>query len=62
MIKYKLTCKDCDTSFDSWFASSGEYEKLKKILRQRLTQLVVMVTLAQMIWYQYFLLEQQKIQ
>ena len=31
MIKYKLTCKDCDTSFDSWFASSGEYEKLKKM-------------------------------
>ena len=31
MIKYKLTCKDCDTSFDSWFASSNEYEKLKKM-------------------------------
>ena len=31
MIKYKLTCKDCDTSFDSWFASSSEYEKLKKM-------------------------------
>ena len=31
MIKYKLTCRDCDTSFDSWFASSGEYEKLKKM-------------------------------
>ena len=31
MIKYKLTCNDCDTSFDSWFASSGEYEKLKKM-------------------------------
>ena len=30
MIKYKLTCKDCDTKFDSWFASSNEYEKLKK--------------------------------
>tara|TARA_A100000164_G_C21932025_1_gene786139 strand:- start:2299 stop:2727 length:429 start_codon:yes stop_codon:yes gene_type:complete len=30
MIKYKLICKDCDTSFDSWFASSKEYEKLKK--------------------------------
>ena len=30
MIKYKLTCKDCDTIFDSWFASSKEYEKLKK--------------------------------
>ena len=31
MIKYKLTCKDCDISFDSWFASSREYEKLKKL-------------------------------
>ena len=30
MIKYKLICKDCDISFDSWFSSSGEYEKLKK--------------------------------
>ena len=30
MIKYKLTCKDCEIIFDSWFASSKEYEKLKK--------------------------------
>lgn len=30
MIKYKLICKKCDLSFDSWFASSKEYEKLKK--------------------------------
>ena len=30
MIKYKLNCKNCDLSFDSWFASSKEYEKLKK--------------------------------
>ena len=30
MIKYKLICKDCNTKFDSWFASSNEYEKLKK--------------------------------
>jgi len=30
MIKYKLICKNCDMSFDSWFASSKEYEKLKK--------------------------------
>jgi hypothetical protein len=30
MIKYKLICKDCDSLFDSWFASSSEYEKLKK--------------------------------
>ena len=31
MIKYKLTCKNCNSSFDSWFASSREYEKLKKL-------------------------------
>ena len=30
MIKYKLACKDCEMQFDSWFASSSEYEKLKK--------------------------------
>ena len=30
MIKYKLSCKNCEISFDSWFASSKEYEKLKK--------------------------------
>ena len=30
MIKYKLVCKECNLSFDSWFASSDEYEKLKK--------------------------------
>ena len=31
MIKYKLICKNCDYSFDSWFASSKEYEKLKRL-------------------------------
>ena len=30
MIKYKLICKNCNLSFDSWFSSSLEYEKLKK--------------------------------
>ena len=30
MIKYKLFCKNCDFKFDSWFASSNEYERLKK--------------------------------
>ena len=30
MIKYKLICKNCELKFDSWFASSNEYEKLKK--------------------------------
>ncbi len=29
MIKYKLICKNCDLKFDSWFASSNEYERLK---------------------------------
>tara|TARA_Y100000022_G_C13114783_1_gene312957 strand:+ start:137 stop:565 length:429 start_codon:yes stop_codon:yes gene_type:complete len=29
MIKYKLVCKNCEFSFDSWFASSVEFEKLK---------------------------------
>tara|TARA_B100001123_G_C15089191_1_gene938900 strand:+ start:197 stop:625 length:429 start_codon:yes stop_codon:yes gene_type:complete len=31
MIKYKLICKKCQTSFDSWFSSSKEYEKLKRL-------------------------------
>ena len=31
MIKYNLICKSCKKSFDSWFASSKEYEKLKKL-------------------------------
>jgi len=31
MIKYRLICKDCETTFDSWFSSSKEYERLKKI-------------------------------
>ncbi len=30
MIKYKLVCCDCNETFDSWFGSSKEYEKLKK--------------------------------
>ena len=30
MIKYKLLCKNCSDSFDSWFASSKEFERLKK--------------------------------
>ena len=30
MIKYKLECGDCEIAFDSWFASSIEFEKLKK--------------------------------
>tara|TARA_B100000989_G_scaffold296235_1_gene279045 strand:- start:366 stop:794 length:429 start_codon:yes stop_codon:yes gene_type:complete len=30
MIKYRLVCKNCSLSFDSWFASSNEFEKLKR--------------------------------
>ena len=30
MIKYSLHCKNCDISFESWFASSKEYENLKR--------------------------------
>jgi len=30
MIKYQLICKKCKLTFDSWFASSKEFEKLKK--------------------------------
>ena len=29
MIKYKLLCKNCSDSFESWFASSKEFERLK---------------------------------
>tara|TARA_B100001121_G_C18667089_1_gene611861 strand:- start:698 stop:1123 length:426 start_codon:yes stop_codon:yes gene_type:complete len=31
MIKYRLNCKSCNNIFDSWFSSSKEFEKLKKI-------------------------------
>ena len=31
MIRYKLRCRNFDNSFDSWFASSIEYDKLKKL-------------------------------
>ena len=30
MIKYRLICKNCDLSFDSWFGSNDEFEKLKR--------------------------------
>ena len=30
MIKYRLICKGCKATFDSWFSSSKEYERLKK--------------------------------
>ena len=31
MIKYRLLCNSCSNNFDSWFANSKEYEKLKKL-------------------------------
>ena len=31
MIKYLLNCKNCKIEFESWFASSKEYDKLKKL-------------------------------
>ena len=30
MIKYSLNCKSCNLTFESWFASSKEFDKLKK--------------------------------
>ncbi len=30
MIKYSLICKECNLSFESWFSSSSEFEKLKR--------------------------------
>ena len=30
MIKYSLVCKNCELTFESWFANSIEFEKLKK--------------------------------
>ena len=30
MIKYNLICRKCELTFNSWFASSKEYDKLKK--------------------------------
>jgi len=31
MIKYSLKCQDCLVEFDSWFSSSKEFERLKKL-------------------------------
>ena len=30
MIKYSLNCKSCNLTFESWFANSKEFDKLKK--------------------------------
>ena len=31
MIKYRLECENCKNKFDSWFSSSREFDKLKKL-------------------------------
>ena len=31
MIKYSLICLDCSIKFDSWFSSSSEFDRLKKL-------------------------------
>tara|TARA_B100001029_G_C14689212_1_gene248854 strand:- start:67 stop:492 length:426 start_codon:yes stop_codon:yes gene_type:complete len=31
VIKYKLNCKKCNYSFDSWFSNSNEFERIKKL-------------------------------
>ncbi len=31
MIKYNLKCKKCKNIFDSWFSSSNEFDRLKKL-------------------------------
>ena len=30
MIKYNLNCGECQHSFDSWFSSSSEFDRLKR--------------------------------
>ena len=31
MIRYSIKCKDCSIIFDSWFSSSKEFDRLKKL-------------------------------
>ena len=31
MIKYCLKCKNCSQEFESWFSSSKEFDRLKKL-------------------------------
>ena len=31
MIKYSLKCKKCSLEFESWFSSSKEFDRLKKL-------------------------------
>ena len=32
MIKYCLKCKNCSIEFESWFSSSKEFDRLKKLM------------------------------
>ena len=34
MIKYLLKCNSCSSEFDSWFSSSKEFDRLKKLINQ----------------------------
>ena len=40
MIKYNLLCKKCDLTFDSWFASSKEFDKLKKKRKEEILKVL----------------------
>ena len=31
MIKFSLQCKDCKNIYDSWFSTSKDYDKIKKL-------------------------------
>tara|TARA_B100000427_G_scaffold323410_1_gene326811 strand:- start:702 stop:1130 length:429 start_codon:yes stop_codon:yes gene_type:complete len=31
MIKYSLKCQNCNIEFDSWFSSSNEFDRIKKL-------------------------------
>ena len=31
MIKYKLKCADCFKAFDSWFSTSKEFDRIRKL-------------------------------
>ena len=31
MIRYSIKCNDCSVIFDSWFSSSNEFDRLKKL-------------------------------
>ena len=31
MIKYNLNCEECNKYFDSWFSTSSEFDKIKRM-------------------------------